>query len=195
MKKRGRWNKQAAFEMSITTVVVLVIAMVMLALGLVLVKNIFGGATSSVDIINDKVKSQINNLFQSTDSNVIVKLGADNKAKVRAGTPDFGVAIAARTCNGKIISKRDRIKLTLSLPKEGERCLSSSEIAGGKSTLYADRYDGDTAYFRVKVSIPKGHELCTQKVYVDAIDTGCSDKNKNLGGNYFVIEVIRSGLF
>ena len=57
-------NKKAAIELSIGTVVIIVLAMSMLILGLVLIRNIFTGATESVDQINDNVRSEIIKLFQ-----------------------------------------------------------------------------------------------------------------------------------
>ena len=56
-------NKKAAIELSIGTVVIIVLAMTMLIMGVVLVRNIFSGATSSVDTLNDKVKGEITSLF------------------------------------------------------------------------------------------------------------------------------------
>ena len=56
-------NKKAALELSIGTVVVLVIGMAMLILGLVLVRTIFTGAKYNVDQINKNVEAEINKLF------------------------------------------------------------------------------------------------------------------------------------
>ena len=52
-------NKKAAMEMSVGTIVTIVLLMSVLVLGLVLITNIFSGATSSVKTIDDKVKSEI----------------------------------------------------------------------------------------------------------------------------------------
>jgi hypothetical protein len=57
MNKRG---KRGALELSIGTVVIIVLAMSMLILGLVLVKNIFSGAKYNIDQLNDKVTDEIN---------------------------------------------------------------------------------------------------------------------------------------
>src|SRR3990167_4325944 len=53
-------NKKAALELSIGTIVILVLAMSMLILGLVLVRTIFTGAKYNVETMNDKVRDQIN---------------------------------------------------------------------------------------------------------------------------------------
>jgi len=88
-------NKKAAIEMSIGTIVVIVLAMTMLIMGLVLIKSIFSGATYNVDTINDKVKEQINKMFEEDDSAAIVVYLADSKAVIKKGN-DFGVAFAIK---------------------------------------------------------------------------------------------------
>lgn len=56
-------GKRGAIELSIGTVVIIVLAMTMLILGLVLVRTIFSGATTSVDNINSQVQNEINKIF------------------------------------------------------------------------------------------------------------------------------------
>jgi hypothetical protein len=60
MKNRG------AIELSMTTIVVVVLAMSMLILGMVLVRNIMCGAMGLTTDINTKVTSQINKMFTET---------------------------------------------------------------------------------------------------------------------------------
>jgi hypothetical protein len=88
-------NKKAAIEMSIGTIVVIVLAMTMLIMGLVLVRSIFSGARYNVDTINEKVKEQINAMFSEDDSSPIVVYLADSKAVVKRGS-DFGVALGIK---------------------------------------------------------------------------------------------------
>mgnify|MGYP000909530254 CR=1 FL=1 len=42
-----------------------------------LIQNIFGGATDSIDTINEKVMGQINDLFADTTKNVVVMFDGD----------------------------------------------------------------------------------------------------------------------
>jgi len=88
-------NKKAAIELSVGTIVVIVIAMSMLMLGLVLVKNIFSGATYNIDQLNEKVKGEINALFADEDQRVVLYLPKGNKIEVDQGE-DFGVGFAIR---------------------------------------------------------------------------------------------------
>jgi hypothetical protein len=70
LRKLKLRNKKAAFEMSITTIVILVIAMTMLILGMILVRKMMCGAMGLTTDINDKVKGQIDDLFQSQGGEV-----------------------------------------------------------------------------------------------------------------------------
>lgn len=65
-----RKNKKAAIEMSIGTIVVIVIAMVMLIMGVVLVRKIMCGGILLTDKITRETESEITNLFGSDDYGV-----------------------------------------------------------------------------------------------------------------------------
>lgn len=91
MKKIPR--KKAALELSMGTIVILVLAMSMLILGLVLIRTIFGGAKYNVEQMNQKVEDEIGKLFVE-DKKIVVYL-ADNKADIGQGE-DWGVAFGVR---------------------------------------------------------------------------------------------------
>jgi hypothetical protein len=81
-----RIGKNGAIELSIGTVVIVVLAMTMLILGLILVKNIFSGTTNIIDIANAQTLNEINKLFGEDKKTVVypsvsvieVKQGAKN---------------------------------------------------------------------------------------------------------------------
>ena len=197
-----RINKKAAIELSIGTIVIIVLAMSMLILGLVLVRSIFKGATTTVDILNDKVAGEVANLFVSEGEDVVVKLGADQTARIAAGTTDFGIAIGSRTLDGTATT-RERLNFKLSLEAaNGKNCISPG-ILGDQRTkaLFItslntqnkfDKFQGSNTYARIQINIPKGTATCTQKVFIDVTDT---KDNSIVGGSFFVVEVIQSGIF
>lgn len=191
-------NKTAALELSVGTIIIIVIGMSMLILGLILVKNIFGGATESVDELNIKIKNEITGLFASEEKNVVVKLGSQNTARIKQNTLSFNVPIGAATPDGSATT-RERLKYKLSLDEEGS-CFKEIGQARTERLLKAktgveysfDEFDGSNAFALVEVSIPKGTSLCTQKVLIDVIDT---ETSAPVGGSFFKIEVIKSGIF
>jgi len=67
---RSILDKKGAIELSMTTVVVIVLSMVMLALGLTLVRTLFTGAIYTAGSLNEQVKNQINQIFQSETTKV-----------------------------------------------------------------------------------------------------------------------------
>lgn len=78
-------NKKAALELSIGTIVIIVIAVTMLILGLVLVRTIMCGAlVTSIDL-TQKMKDQINKLFQETGEDVVLLKGPNNIVSVQPG--------------------------------------------------------------------------------------------------------------
>ena len=64
-------NKKAAFEMSIGTIVVIVLSMTMLILGIVLIRNIMCAGIGLTGEINSKVRGEIDTLFQTSGGEVV----------------------------------------------------------------------------------------------------------------------------
>lgn len=194
-------NKKAAIELSVSTIVVIVLAMTMLVLGFVLVRNIFSGATESIDDLNDKVKNEITQLFTAEDKDIVVWLGSDKTAKIKQGTDFFGVAIGARTSDGSSATNRDRLQYKITLDEEApNNCLKE---LGKRQTeaLFNTRlnqfnsfkeYSGSDLYTLIEVSIPKGTATCSQMVLIDVID---KENNTPVGGSFFVIRIIKGSLF
>ena len=192
-------SKKAAIELSIGTIVVIVIAMTMLVLGLILVKNIFSGATESVDSLNSKVMNEITQLFSDEGAEIVVKLGSDKTAKIKQGTDSFSVGIGARTSDGSSMT-RDRLTYTLTFGQAGTNCVKSIGLSATKNLFITpldienkfDDLPGDKAFARIQLKVPKGTNLCTQKVFIDVKDTEISTSSP---GSSFIFEVIKSGFF
>jgi hypothetical protein len=64
-------NKKAAFEMSMSTIVIIVLAISMLILGLVLTKKIMCAGIGLTDEINSKVTGEVQTLFEATGEEVV----------------------------------------------------------------------------------------------------------------------------
>lgn len=195
-------SKKAAIELSIGTMVIIVLAMSMLILGLVLIKNIFVGSTETVNELNEKVRSAVSSLFSDEGADVVVKLGSDHTARIKADTTNFGIAIGARTPDGSS-TDRTRLQYKLSLDTITEKsCLKTLGAAKLKELFITplDKYlpfdeaDKSNVFARVSLNIPKGTSACTQKVYVDVKDTAPAS-NPNVGSTFFVIEVQKAGIF
>ncbi len=60
-------NKKAAMEMSVGTIVTIVLLMAVLVLGLTLVRSIFGSAQGAVDLTDSQLKEEISDIFGDDD--------------------------------------------------------------------------------------------------------------------------------
>ncbi|MEI6732266.1 MAG: hypothetical protein WCK90_06335 [archaeon] len=193
-------QKKAAIELSISTVVIIVLAMTMLILGLVLVRSIFSSATGSVDVLDQKVKDQLTSLFTDESQNVVVKLGSDFTAKIKPDSGVFGIAVAAQTLDGSSTNRnRLKYKLTLDAPTSSNcaKVLGNSKTEALIQTPMNqynsfDSFSGAQSYARVLINIPKGTQVCTQKVFVDVKDF---ESNKDIGGSFFIIDIQNPSFF
>jgi hypothetical protein len=200
-KKAGKvffLNKKGAMELSMSTIVILVLAMSMLILGLILVRSIFKGATESVNNINDKVQAEIGDLFVDENTKIVVKLGADRVARIKADTENFGIGFGAKTLDGSaVIPKRMKYKMSLD-DTSTDNCV---KLVGVRETeaffkqqigtnIEFDEWEGDTAYAIIQIDIPDATVLCSQKVRIDV-----TDNNEPVGRTTIIIEVIRKGFF
>ena len=88
-------NKRGAIELSMSTIVVLVLAMSMLILGLVLVKTIFSTAQSSITGIDKGVKSAISDMFADKTKSIAV-YPDERRIYIKQGAQGEGFAFSIR---------------------------------------------------------------------------------------------------
>ena len=86
-------DKKAAIELSINTIVIIVLAMSMLILGLVLIRTIFIGSKYNIDTMNDKVRDEINKLF--VENKKIVVYLANQQVDIKQGN-NWGVLFVVK---------------------------------------------------------------------------------------------------
>ncbi len=187
--------------------------MSMLILGLVLVRNIFTGSISSVDDLNDKVKSEITNLFAEENAKVAIRLGSDRTAKIKANGEPFRIAFGAQSPDGGAITKNSDLKYRIELQSKQEgpgNCVDKLGVSGatklfqgvafdgtGKTgDISFDEFSGANAFTRISLSIPEGTLLCTQKVFITVYDRRSgSSSTSAFGGTSFIFDVEEKGIF
>lgn len=183
-----RMNKKAGFEMSITTLVIIVIAVVMLILGLVFVKQIFGTATGSVETIDEQVKNELMNLFgEEGGKEIVVKLGSQQTAKVRQGTQGFGFVFGIAP---EGVTNLNSCRYTIE--KSGGNCITPDPkdwFVYGMTNLPFDEISQNTAFALVKLNIPNTQQPCEQKF---TIRVNCGQWSRT---TFFNVDVTRKGFF
>ena len=133
--------KKAAMEMSVGTIVTIVLLMTVLVMGLILVRTIFRTATENIDGIDQAVKGEINKLFTEDSSRKIIVYPPTRLIKIKKGSDNLGFGFSIRNVD------EDIARFTYSISAMEASCnmkLSEAEdlIALGKKgeiTLAADR--------------------------------------------------------
>ncbi len=154
-------SKKAAMEMSVGTMVTIVLLMIVLVLGIFFIQRIFSSGTNAIDTIDSQVQSQLQKLFANenakiafypTSREVIVKKGDNPKGfafsiknnDVQNGVFDFSTTATDASKCGSTFNEAD----------------ASNMLLGGNGTLSVG--PGDVSEGRiVKFVVPQSAPPCT----------------------------------
>jgi hypothetical protein len=95
MRKVNRVNKKGAMEMTVGTIVTIVLLMSALVLGLILTRSIFKSSTDNINSIDQKVKDQITKMFSEDDLSKVVIYPSRNIA-IKKGNSESGFGLSIR---------------------------------------------------------------------------------------------------
>ena len=91
------FSRKGQMQMSVGTIVTIVLLMTVLILGLVLVRTIFSGAVENVSDVNQAVKSEINKLFSEDNSKKVVVYPSTRTITIKKGNTNLeGFAFSIR---------------------------------------------------------------------------------------------------
>jgi len=163
-------GKRGAIELSIGTIVVIVLAMSMLILGLVLVRQIFSGATSIADMTNEQVKNQVAAMFGS-DKKLVVYPDSKRIEVSQGEINGFGIGLK-NLVEGSSESIKFSYEVVVSDPDLRKKCdVSETEAEGWITTGRAEDNipiaPGDFMSTKVLFNIPVGASLCTLRYRVN----------------------------
>ena len=168
-------KKRAAMELSVGTIVIIVIAMLTLILGIVLVKNIFEGSSDNILTMNDKVKDQINKLFVEGKKTVVY---ASNQKVEIEQNEEWGVAFAIKNLErGTSEVGNFEYEVKLSDPEGAKKRCGIGEadimnwIQTGRTSKVAIS-PGDTYYGIVRFMIPENSPLCMIRFNIEIMKDG-----------------------
>jgi len=156
--RKIRGDKKAALEMSVGTIVIIVLSMTMLILGLVLVRSIFAGATYNVKVMDEKVRGEINKLFVE-NKRMVVYL-SDSKIDAKQGD-DLGVAWAVKN-----LGQAGTLSYSVTAQEISTQCSGLTQaqamnwIVLGKAESNINFPQGDSVYRIVRMNIPETAPLC-----------------------------------
>ena len=145
--------------MSIGTIVIIVLAMTMLILGLVLVKSIFSGATYNINVMDEKVRGEINKLFVENKKMVVYL--SDAKIDVKQGDT-FGVAWGVKN-----LGQPGKLSYTVAVQELSSQCGSLTETqamawidVGKQATNIPFAQGGDPYKDIIRLKLPDTAPLC-----------------------------------
>lgn len=198
-------EKKAAIEMSMSTIIVIVLSVSFLILGLVLIRSIYGVASGSITTIDSKLTSELQKIFTDETKNLVIYSGSNNLVQIRAGTSNFGILVASQTLNNIRIDNASQVQYKLELIDDGSprSCIKlltktrTMALFNDKIGVWLDSYDADGPISRklIYLTIPSDTQTCTQSVRVTAFDRTSVPEGETIGFQTFTIEVLKKGLF
>lgn len=91
--KNKSLGKRGAIELSVGTMIVIILGVTMLILGLVLIRNISEQGGDIVNLVNKGAKAEINKLFNNEDTRIVIYLsaGSVDVKKGKKYNVEFGI--------------------------------------------------------------------------------------------------------
>jgi hypothetical protein len=162
-------KKKAAMEMSVGTIVTIVLLMTVLILGLVLVRSIFSGAVENIDGIDQAVKNEINKLFSEDASRKIVVYPSSRFITIQKGTNNLGFGFSIRNVDD------ESAKFTYTVSASEASCSIRLNEADdfislgskGQITLAAGTFMDDPVF--VRYNIPDDAPPCEIRYTVEVL--------------------------
>lgn len=127
-------SKKAAMEMSVGTIVTIVLLMTVLILGIFLIQKIFSGSSGAIETINSEVESQIEKLF-SNEGRKIAVYPTSQEVTIKKGDDPKGFAFSIR--NNDIESATFTYEVEVDPQFDEDKCGSSFSKARGDQYLLA----------------------------------------------------------
>jgi len=162
-------NKKAAMEMSVGTIVTIVLLMSVLVLGLVLTKNIFGSAQGAIKMTDDQLTKEINKIYGEETELGIYPTSRILEIK-QEETDEVGVVV--KNLNEEVESSTFEYTISVmenQCPIEDSKALNYIKLGQtGVKTIKV----GDSSVFRVRFAIPSNAPFCMIRYNVDVTADG-----------------------
>jgi len=160
-------NKNGQMEMSVGTIVTIVLLVTLLILGVVLIKNIFTSAKGVVDMTDQQLRNEVSKLF-SEDNKISIYPDTRLLEIKQEATDGVGIGIknllqgtAGNTQFSYVVSAEDVSNCGITA------AVAESWITVGKTATDLTIASGDIAARKVLFDIPIGAPLCTARFKVD----------------------------
>ncbi len=188
MKSLLSKNKKGAMEMSVGTIVTIVLLMSVLVLGVFLVQKIFQSSTNVVDQVDQQVQNQINQLFtdQGTD---FVTIPQSQPVTISQGeTGSFAFAVKNTGRSEKIYSYSISAEPGRNCQMNSEQAMNLIQLGSEGSGIKV--ISGKTMPAQeVRLSIPETTPLCLIRYKIDITNQNSPD----YGTRNIDVEIVSGG--
>jgi hypothetical protein len=169
MKKKG------AMEMSVGTIVTIVLLMAVLVLGFFLVQKIFKSASGAIDLTDDQLRNEINKLF-GEDKELVIYPGTRMVEIKQEETDGVGIGIKNLLTG---VSGTQTFSYEVVVSSASDCAESESEVEEwftvGRAENDIPIAVGNSAVQKVLFRIPSGTSLCTARFRVNVYHSGGQD--------------------
>jgi len=179
-------NKRAAMEMSVGTMVTIVLLMIVLVLGIFFIQRIFSSGTNAIDTIDTEMQNQIQKLFGSDEVTKVAMYPTSQRITIKQGDRDKGFGFFVRNLDSTTSSFKFEIKATdtSACPSSLTEDIATSYLLGDIGEIN-DLQSGDTYQRLVTFIIPATAPLCT--INYDLVVK--RDNDENYGGLNFALTI------
>ena len=180
-------NTKGAMEMSVGTIVTIVLLMSVLVLGIFFIQKIFKSSNGALDLTDQQLQDQLQALYSNGQDNLAV-LPQSRTLDISPGDVDaFGVGVKNTERGGDSISFG--YKVEASGDDNKKNCGRTNEILNtyirqGSSEEGIVLSPGSTASRKVRIEIPQGAPLCLVRYKITVLKEGTP-----LNSDYFDINI------
>lgn len=161
-------NKKAAMEMSVGTIVTIVLLVTVLILGLVLVRQIFGSGKDSIDQIDQAIQSEITKLFADENKKVVIYPASREISVKKGDSGGFGFSIKnVDSMSGVFSYKVSPIEVSNSCQLTLEQAGSLIALGGSGDNINIPSGSVLENAILVKFEIPETAPLCKIRYGLD----------------------------
>lgn len=162
-------QKKAAMELSIGTIVVIVLAVMALVLGIFLTQKIFSSAKGAIDLTDQQLRNELSKLF-TEESKTTIYPGTRYIEIKQDSTDGVGFAIRNLLSGGgttefsySVVASDSDLETKCGIDKE----VAESWIVTGKSESDIPIASGDFSVQKILFEIPVGSPLCTMRFRIN----------------------------
>ena len=166
--RSSKYAKRAAMEMSVGTIVTIVLLMMVLVLGIFFIQKIFSTGTSAIDTVDSEIQSQIQKLF-SQEGRKIAVYPTSREITLKKGDTPKGFAFSVR--NNEVESAQFSYTVIAS---DASRCGSTfaeedanAMLLGGSGSFNLGPGDSLELARMVKFVVPESAPPCTITYQLD----------------------------